>query len=80
MDIKIEGGVVKLKDVPNSWLYTFTTVEGILKVVFIAAPDQTPEIGDFIVDGVLKKREGLQVNSDTSRWQRKMRPKTVWGN
>lgn len=80
MITKIESGTVKLKGVSNSWLYTYTTVEGIHKEVFIVPEGVTPEIGDFIVDGVLQKRVEPQVNPDATRWLQKMRPRKTWGD
>ena len=77
-DIKIEGGCYQLKGQVNTWAYAFTDMEGIHKILFLVPEGETPEIGDFIDNGVLKKREGLQINPDTSKWRRKW--KEIWGN
>lgn len=71
--IKIEGGCYQLKGEPNSWVYAYTTTEGLHKIIFLVPEDQKPEIGDFIDNGILIKRQGLQINPDTSRWRKKWR-------
>lgn len=44
--------------------------------VFVSVDGGKPEIGDFIVDGVLLKKDKPQVNSDWSKW----RDKDLYGN
>lgn len=78
MAIKIEGGVYQLKGHSDSWVYPYTDSRGMHKYVFLVPEGLTPEIGDFIDNGILVKREGLQINSDTSRWRDKWRK--IWGN
>lgn len=75
--IVIQGGCSRVKDQENSWLYVFTDVLGVHKVVFVSLT--VPEIGDTIIGGALQKKEGLIINPDTSRWENKGKKK-VWGN
>lgn len=78
MKVKIEGGTFPLKGQANSWIYPITTEEGIFRILFLVPEGQKPEIGDFIEGGVLIKREGLQINPDTSKWKRLLR--RLYGN
>lgn len=80
MAIKIEAGCVQIKGEENTWLYTYTTVEGIHKELFLVPDGFKPEIGDFIENGVLKKRDGPQINPDATKWLQKMRPRKTWGD
>lgn len=78
--IKIEGGTEKLVGHPEgTYRYIRSTNEGIFSIVFLAAPGEVPEVGDFIdpVGKVLVKRQGYQINDDTSRWE--TQPKDYWG-
>ena len=65
--IKIENGVMLQQD--GTYKYSTTSVEGQQTVFFKATKGDVPEIGDFIVGGLLKKREGYQINNDGKlRW------------
>ncbi len=77
MRIKIESGVSRVMGQESSWLYVYTDVHGVHKIVFLVPEGQRAEIGDFIENGVLLKREGLQINPDVSKWQKPRRK--VWG-
>lgn len=71
--IKIESGCYQIKGEPETnWMYSYTDSEGIHNIPFLVPPGETPEIGDFIENGVLVKKEGPQVNPDTSKWKDKM--------
>lgn len=77
--LKIEAGTEKVVGAPEgTYRYRVSTNAGLLVVVFLAASNEVPEIGDFIdVDGgVLVKRVGYQINDDTSRWETK--PRDYW--
>lgn len=76
MKIKIESGTYKIDS--SSWVYNYTDVEGIHSIVFLVPEGKKPEIGDFIEDGVWKKRQGWQINPDVSRWKDKWH--RFWGN
>lgn len=78
MAIKIEGGTYQVKGQTNSWVYPYTDNQGMHKNVFLVPEGLTPEIGDSIDNGILVKREGFQVNPDTSKWRNKWRK--IWGN
>jgi hypothetical protein len=73
--MKIENGCSRLMGEENSWLYTYTDVRGIHNIVFIAF--QKPEIGDFIINGLLVPKTEPQINPDTSKWEKHYRK--VWG-
>lgn len=61
--IKIEAGCIKQNN--GDYLYRYTTEkDGNIYQLFSVAPGEVPEIGDFIVNGKLKKREGYQINND----------------
>lgn len=75
--ITIQGGCTRIKGQPNSWLYVYTDVQGIHKLVFYSVT--VPEIGDTVLGGNLRPKEGLIINPDTSRWDKKGR-KDTWGN
>lgn len=87
MVIKIEAGCTRNKQVPNAWIYAYQTNEGYFVWNFTAQPGEVPEIGDFIDGGVLKKREGYQIDQDHSKWKKrfedtraydKMDPPSTW--
>lgn len=73
--IKIEQGAMLMTD--GSYRYDYTTVAaGYQKIYFTTAPGETPEIGDFIVDGKLKKKEGIQVSDGGLATNRRKKQET----
>lgn len=78
-ELIIEAGCVQVNGVPNTWLYTYTNVYGLHKVLFLVPEGETPQIGDSIIGGALKKQEGYRINNDTTRQQRKLRRDRTWG-
>lgn len=79
--IKIESGVEQMHPMMpvegyDTYLYRYWqgTVE--IKVLFMTVPGEVPEIGDFIEGGLLIKRDGWQINDDTSKWE--VLPKETW--
>ena len=79
MAIKIENGVMP-GDVPNQYRYDYWTAQGLDEldqtinrsvfhsIMFTAEPGEVPEIGDFIDNGKLVKRDGIQVTEGIMRW------------
>lgn len=78
--VKIEAGVEELLPSPGDGLraYKYRYWQGVVEiiVVFLAPEDVIPEIGDFIEAGMLIKRDGWQINDDTSKWD--ILPKETW--
>lgn len=79
--IEIESGCVLRND--GLWTYsTITSPSGdpadvkIMHYVFTAPNGERPNIGDFINNGSLVKRDKPKVNSDWSRWK----DKDLYGN
>lgn len=65
--IKIENGCYK--NLNGMWTYPHTDVSGPRLLTFTAAEGEVPEIGDFITEGRLKKREGYQIeNEGKMKW------------
>lgn len=67
--IKIQAGCRRHAYIPNQWIYAWQDKEGYHTVFFSAAPDERPEIGDFIDGDRLVKREGYQIDQDHSKWK-----------
>lgn len=63
--LKIESGTRLLND--GSYVYSYWKDGEYYVVTFTAAPNDIPEIGDFIEGGVLIKRDGIQVSNDGER-------------
>lgn len=76
--IRIQSGCTRIKGTPNSWLYVYTDNKGIHRVVFLVPQGLTPEIGDTIEGGILKKLTEQLINPDVSRWI--VHPRKTWGN
>lgn len=68
MTIKLESGAIRQLD--GRYRYDYTTVaDGYQVVFFTVNPGEVPEIGDFIVNNKLKKKEGIQKNNQgRMRW------------
>lgn len=77
-ETRIEAGCTRVRGMENSWVYRYTDLLGHHVLVFTAEEGEVPEIGDTIRGGKLRKLEGLLVNDDTSRWQRKFKEDSTW--
>ena len=75
--IKIESGVIQLADGSYRYIYWeaagldddgVTNMSRFHNISFTANPGEVPEIGDFIDNGKLVKREGIQVTEGIMRW------------
>lgn len=75
--VRIQSGCKQIQGTPNSWLYTYTDVEGIHNVVFLVPEGAKPEIGDTIEGGVLVKLTDHLINPDVSKWIKQ--PRKTWG-
>lgn len=60
--IKIENGC--FRNLNGMWSYPHASVNGFVTTAFTVADGVVPEIGDFITDGRLVKREVPQINND----------------
>lgn len=67
--VKIQAGCTRDRLVPNQWVYAFQNNEGYFEIRFMAQPDERPEIGDFIANNQLVKRDGYQINNDHRMWK-----------
>lgn len=75
--IRIQSGCTRIQGTPNSWLYKYTDIEGVHRVVFLVPEGLTPEIGDTIEGGVLRKLTDHLINPDVSKWIKPYRQ--YWG-
>lgn len=88
--IEIQHGCVVDNTKENTYLYTVTKTEAIMKdyqsilrvdfdivtLEFTVEPGETPKIGDFIEAGRLVKRTKPKVNNDWRMWK----DKDLYGN
>lgn len=88
--IKIEHGWTRVPGKENTFHYTTSHTDALLQdyqsiikiefdvttLEFTVPEGEQPEIGDFINNGVLVKRQGNQVNPDWRMWK----DKDLYGN
>lgn len=84
--IKIESGVIQLPDGSYRYIYWeaagldddgMTNMSRFHNISFTVEPGEVPEIGDFISNNKLVKRDGYQVTEGKMRWPTEYSDNTI---